>query len=111
MAEEDVHGAMHALGDRVARVETVQQVHTDAIAELKASDARLAQSLAGLRETIPTLATRSDVAGLRADITHANSDALRDAQAAVPAKVMAWFTGALVVLAVAALFVDLLRHA
>lgn len=93
-----------ALSGRVESVEEASRRHEDQIR-------RLDEAVAGLRETLARVATRADVDALRRDVTETFAQAARDAQNAIPAKVMAWFTGALVVVAIASLFIDLLRNA
>lgn len=88
-----------------SRVETVEEASRRHEAQLS----KLDDAVAGLRETMGRVATRDDVDALRRDVTGAFVEGARHAQDAIPAKVMAWFTGALVVISVAALVLNLLH--
>lgn len=93
-----------ALAVRVDSVEETARRHDAQIAKLD-------DAVAGLRETMARVATRSDVDALRRDVTQTFAQAARDAQNAIPAKVTAWFTAAMVLISAFALGAELLRHA
>lgn len=73
--------------------------------------AKLDDAVSGLRETLARVATRADVDALRQDVTQVFAQNARDQANAVPAKVMAWLTGALVVVAALTLIAEMARHA
>lgn len=95
---------LSALAVRVETVEETARRHESQLAKLD-------EAVANLRETLARVATRSDVDALRRDVTETFAQAARDAQNAIPAKVTAWFTGAMVLIAAMALVGELLHHA
>lgn len=72
--------------------------------------ARLDDAVADLRVSMERVATRDDVDALRRDVTQTFAQAARDAQNSTPAKVTAWFTGAMLIVSVVAILVTLAVH-
>lgn len=72
--------------------------------------AKLDEAVAGLRDALARVATRTDVDALRRDVTQTFAQAARDAQNSIPVKVTAWFTGAMVLVSALALFFSLVVH-
>lgn len=77
----------------------------------EAQIAKLDDAVSGLRETLARVATRADVDALRRDVTQVFAQNARDQANAVPAKVMAWLTAAMVLVAVITLVAEMARHA
>jgi len=72
---------------------------------------KLDSAVADLREALARVATKTDVAELRKDITDTFAQAARDAQNSIPVKITAWFTGAMLIMAILGIFASMFHSA
>ena len=92
----------------IAELRARQDATDDAIEKLDVRVTRHDEIIADLREAVAKVATKDDVAALRADITTTFYQQLRDANSSIPGKIGVLLTGGSLLIMLITLYLN--RH-